>query len=85
MLCAQITGPDVVPFDEVKQNALLLIIYRLLPRVAAGVGPRYTLAPSVEDHPGNQTSRATIIMISGDHPLKFAQARLFSATAVLNL
>lgn len=78
----QITGPDIVPFDEVKQTALLSIVARILPRIAAGIGPRYFLHPRVEDLAENSTARASIIMLSTDRPDIFAQVRLcFGATA----
>ena len=72
----------MVPFDEVKQTALLTVINRLLPRVAAGIGPYFTQHPRVQEHAGNSTARVTLIMLSTDKPCFFAQvSRSFNRRA----
>ena len=63
----------MVPFDAVKQTALVSTVSRLLPRVVAGIGPRFFLDPGIEDQPGSNTTRAIVIMMSTDTPRVFAQ------------
>ena len=81
VLPLQFVGPGIVPFNVVKQTALLSIVEQQLPRLFNGIGPRLTKLLSIADTAATSTSRVTMIMDVSDTPLVFAQVRPFSGSA----